>query len=393
MKSNTASRDENLTTNVDLEAIENIVHCDWEWIDPTPDVSAWAKKFNKYFFENILSGVEVYWSKKMTSCAGITYKKNDSIVIRLSEPVLKFVSRKDIIESLLVSIESDFNDELRLNVDLQLFLSVQHEMIHAYLFAKNLPSHHNKLFKQIMNDINDRTGTNITIIHHFNQNTEIYFFRCNGKCRSQPPDFGWVKTDTTRAPHPKWNGHHKKCDGRFYRVYDTHKAVSNSPQRKTSSYSSLNDLDALTGVDNNHKTVSNHYNVEHSRTDPSLMHAAEPKELNRRNAIDISMGIKKEISHETGGEFYEIDLITDLDALPTDEMFANYNEYQQKLLSVQFLVHVEPDSLHDKNFCIVCHHFVADEQIYQHLFECTGLSAEQIQYELPFYRIPSTKEY
>lgn len=254
-------------------------------------------------------------------------------------------------------------------------------MIHAYLYAINKPSDHNKHFKQIMKDINDRTGANITITYHFHQNAEVYFFRCNGRCRSQPPDFGWVRTDTPRAPHPKWQGHHKKCDGRFYRVYDTHKAISNSPERTRNSILSSIDSHAL-------PAASNHSEVEHNQSDPS---GAEPKELNRRNAIDISKDIKQEISDETGGELYEIDLITDLDALPTDEMFANYHEGQQKLLSVQFL-NIEPESSHDKNFCIVCHQFVADEQIYQHLFKCTGFSAEQIQYQLPFYRIPSNTE-
>lgn len=275
------------------------------------------------------------------------------------------------------------SDESLLNVDFQLFTSIQHEMIHAYLFASNLPSNHNKRFKQIMNDINDRIGANITIKHHFNQNAEVYFFRCNGICRSQPPDYGWIKTDTTRAPHPNWQGHHRKCDGRFYRVFDTHKAISNSPKRNNSE-SSANDVN----VDSTHNTNTNHSKVEQSLPDPPHLPATEPKELNRRNALDISLDIKKEISDEIGGEMCEIDLITDLDELPTDEMFANYHEGQQKLLSVQFL-HVEPNSLDDMNFCIVCKHFVAHEQIYQHLFECTGLTAEQIQYKLPFYRIPS----
>lgn len=107
MKSTTAIRDESLTTNVNLEAIENIVHADWELIDPTPDISEWAKKFNRYFFDNVLSDVDVYWSKKMTSCAGITYTRNGAITIRLSEPVLTYVPRKNVIETLLVSIESD----------------------------------------------------------------------------------------------------------------------------------------------------------------------------------------------------------------------------------------------------------------------------------------------
>lgn len=96
----------NLTANVDLNAIENIVHPDLELIDPTPDVSLLAKKFNGYFFENRLNDVKVYWSKKMTSCSGITYKRDDKITIRLSEPVLRMQKRKSVVETLLVRTET-----------------------------------------------------------------------------------------------------------------------------------------------------------------------------------------------------------------------------------------------------------------------------------------------
>lgn len=88
--------------------MENIVHDRWELIDPTPDPQILSQKFNNYFFDNKLSDVKVFWSKRMTSCAGITYMRHDSIEIRLSEPILKFQARKAIIETLLVNSKIDY---------------------------------------------------------------------------------------------------------------------------------------------------------------------------------------------------------------------------------------------------------------------------------------------
>lgn len=97
----------NLSTNTDLDAIENIVHPDWELLDPTPNIKEWAKKFNVYFFDGLLADVKVAWSKKMTACVGMTYQSDDrtEIVIRLSEPVLRYQQRNSVIDVLLVSIE------------------------------------------------------------------------------------------------------------------------------------------------------------------------------------------------------------------------------------------------------------------------------------------------
>lgn len=96
-----------ITLNVDLNAVENIVHPDWEMIDPTPDLLAWAKKFNGYFFENLLPNMKIVWNKKMTNCTGITEKIGNVIVISLSEPVLRYQSRKSTIDTLLVSVAAD----------------------------------------------------------------------------------------------------------------------------------------------------------------------------------------------------------------------------------------------------------------------------------------------
>lgn len=91
----------------DLNATQNIVHPEWETLDPTPDICALFGAFNVKFFEGKLSCVQLEWSKKMYSCAGICYSRRNrsgmSCTIRLSEPLLKLRQRKDLVETLLVS--------------------------------------------------------------------------------------------------------------------------------------------------------------------------------------------------------------------------------------------------------------------------------------------------
>ena len=75
-------------------------------LDPTPDIGILFEKFNHKFFNGKLSDVKVEWSQKMTSIAGGCYctgkYSKRKAHIRLSEPLLKFRNRKDIIEILLV---------------------------------------------------------------------------------------------------------------------------------------------------------------------------------------------------------------------------------------------------------------------------------------------------
>ena len=78
-------------------------------IDPCPDIRAMFVEFDKKYFFSRLGSCLVEWSKRMTICAGIFYLREGGI-IRLSEPLLKYRPRKDLVETLL------------------------HEMIHAYLY-------------------------------------------------------------------------------------------------------------------------------------------------------------------------------------------------------------------------------------------------------------------
>ncbi|CAG8784011.1 5159_t:CDS:2, partial [Acaulospora colombiana] len=87
-------------------------------------------------------------------CAGLCrYQSGGYCSIRLSEPLLKFRTRQDMIETLL------------------------HEMIHAYLFVtKNNRDHdaHGPEFLKHMKRINNEAGTNITVYHNFHEEVDHY---------------------------------------------------------------------------------------------------------------------------------------------------------------------------------------------------------------------------
>lgn len=90
-----------------LNCTQNIVHNAWEIVDPTPNIHSLFVKFNSRFFEGKLAAVELEWSKRMYQCAGICYQRRvagfKSCIIRLSEPLLKLRSRKELVETLMVS--------------------------------------------------------------------------------------------------------------------------------------------------------------------------------------------------------------------------------------------------------------------------------------------------
>lgn len=188
----------------DLNATQNLVHPEWETLDPTPDVQALFGAFDTKFFQGKLRCVQLEWSKKMYQCAGICYYRSNrmgsSVTIRLSEPLLKLRQRKDLVETLL------------------------HEMIHAYLFVLNIREGnggHGPNFKRIMLSINQTAGTNITVYHTFHDEVSLYkthVWRCNGICQHRKPFFGYVKRTCNRAPGPNdqwWAQHQQTCGGYF----------------------------------------------------------------------------------------------------------------------------------------------------------------------------------
>ena len=183
------------------------------------DIYTYFQIYNEIFFENLLGAVTLKWSRKMTSCAGVfsIYKGIPSI--HLSEPLLKFRSITEIKETLL------------------------HEMIHAYCHFKSYDmsddlSGHGKHFKRKMKEINEITGFNITVYHNFLDEVEYYtkyVWRCNGKCRNQPPFFGYVKRQVNRPPQKAdkwWSQHEKNCGGMFERIKPTDKEIENEKKKK-----------------------------------------------------------------------------------------------------------------------------------------------------------------
>ncbi|CAH0522402.1 unnamed protein product [Peronospora belbahrii] len=176
-----------------------------EYLDPTPDLHSLFLEYNRLFFENRLAGCEVKWSKRMTLCAGLCSFQSRSgfCSIRLSEPLLKYRPRSDMINTLL------------------------HEMIHAYVFvATSVRDHedHGPVFQGHMNRINKAAQTKITIFHTFHEEVNFYrqhVWQCNGPCQRTPPYFGVVKRSMNRAPGPTdrwWADHEQKCGGRYLKI-------------------------------------------------------------------------------------------------------------------------------------------------------------------------------
>lgn len=186
--------------------------------DDTLDVHELFVNFDKTFFNGTLGSVEVKWSSRMTLCAGLCEYRGPAgaCTIKLSEPLLKFRCKADMIETLL------------------------HEMIHAYLFIvdqnRERDSHGPK-FKGIMKTINDAAGTGITVFHTFHDEVDYHrkhWWKCTGRCKERPPYFGIVKRAMNRAPSKNdtwWAEHQLTCGGTFEKF----KTPSNykSKKRKT----------------------------------------------------------------------------------------------------------------------------------------------------------------
>lgn len=182
-----------------------IVDGRWELIDPTPDIRVLFQEFNKEFFWQRLASVEVRWSPRMTSCAGIcVYEGRGGLCsVRLSQPLLKLRPRSDLIETLL------------------------HEMIHAYLFVTNNDRDHDghgPEFLKHMHRINSATGAHLSVYHNFHDEVashKQHWWRCDGRCQARPPYFGYVKRAMNRAPsdNDPWYGQHMlTCGGTFHKI-------------------------------------------------------------------------------------------------------------------------------------------------------------------------------
>lgn len=75
-----------------------------------------------------------------------------------------------------------------------------------------------------MNNINKITGLKLTVYHSFHDEVDFYrqhIWRCNGRCKDEPPFYGYVKRSMNRPPQPAdhWFAQHKRlCGGEFTKV-------------------------------------------------------------------------------------------------------------------------------------------------------------------------------
>ena len=182
-----------------------------------PDLHSTFLLYDELYFEGALKGVEVRWSQRMTLCAGVcVYESGGYCSVRLSEPLLKFRSPKEVRETLL------------------------HEMIHAFLFVrkgKTDRTAHGPEFLKHMHRINAETGLNLSVYHAFHEEVDYnrkHIWRCNGPCRERGPRFGWLKRAVNRSPGPHdpwWQGHKQSCGGEYVKVAEPERPKSASNAR------------------------------------------------------------------------------------------------------------------------------------------------------------------
>lgn len=188
--------------------------------DPFIDIHELFGLYNTLYFRSLLlPRVEVSWSARLTLCAGICELVRDpdngnkytKIRLKLSEPLLKFRPRSDVVNTLL------------------------HEAIHAYFFITTSWRHsrgddgtgHGAGFLLLADAINSHGaehGYEITVFHTFHDEVDSYrthIWQCDGSCRSQAPFFGLVKRAMNRAPGKSdtwWKKHEEECGGTFTKI-------------------------------------------------------------------------------------------------------------------------------------------------------------------------------
>ncbi|KAF4549212.1 Hypothetical protein D9617_23g006270 [Elsinoe fawcettii] len=182
--------------------------------DPFIDVHVLFFLYNTVYFRSLLlPQVQVIWSPKLTLCAGICEKIKDDkgnniIRLKLSEPLLKFRPRSDVIDTLL------------------------HEAIHAYFFLTTSWQHsrgddgtgHGSGFLLLADAINNHGNYHVTVYHTFHDEVDSYrthIWQCDGACRTQPPFFGLVKRSMNRPPgrSDSWYKRHQdECGGNWTKI-------------------------------------------------------------------------------------------------------------------------------------------------------------------------------
>eukprot|EP01130_Rhizamoeba_saxonica_P017514 TRINITY_DN8509_c0_g1_i1.p1 TRINITY_DN8509_c0_g1~~TRINITY_DN8509_c0_g1_i1.p1 ORF type:complete len:326 (+),score=44.70 TRINITY_DN8509_c0_g1_i1:277-1254(+) len=191
--------------------MSGLVNKEYDLIDPNPDIRSLFMQFDALYFSNRLGSVEVKWSNRMTTCAGLCYYQAGGYCsIKLSEKLLQFRSRKETLETLL------------------------HEMIHAYLFVtRNNRDRdgHGPEFQKHMNRIN-QDGYNISIYHNFFQEVDYFkthHWQCQGRCKRI------VKRAMNRAPGPHdrwWKKHERECGGGYIKIKEPEGYQKKKPSKR-----------------------------------------------------------------------------------------------------------------------------------------------------------------
>ncbi|XP_050462197.1 DNA-dependent metalloprotease dvc-1 isoform X2 [Cataglyphis hispanica] len=270
-----------------------------EFIDPTPNIHTLFVQFNARFFWDVLSPVQIKWSNRMKSSAGVCtfHSRNKECIISLSAPLLKLRPRKDLVETLL------------------------HEMIHAYLFLTNNDSDrdgHGPNFCKHMYRINKEAGTNITIYHNFHDEVRLYrqhWWKCNGPCQHRPPFFGTVRRSMNRAPGPSdfwWSEHQRNCNGVFIKIKEPKNFKSYPKQSDKSKLKDQKSSKSITDwfskntpatakstsskislIHSDSKILTQRNNDKPSTSRDNNGGTNSFRAMNEKNTQDLSLGMKK----------------------------------------------------------------------------------------------------
>jgi len=183
--------------------------------DPFIDIHQLFGYYNTLYFRSLLlPRVEASWSSRLTLCAGICELVKDNegkyrrIRLKLSEPLLRYRPRSDVVNTLL------------------------HEAIHSYFFITTSWRHsrgddgtgHGAGFLLLADAINNHGGYVVTVYHTFHDEVDNYrthVWQCDGPCRSQAPYFGLVKRSMNRPPSTSdswWKKHGEECGGMWTKI-------------------------------------------------------------------------------------------------------------------------------------------------------------------------------
>ncbi|KAF1816776.1 hypothetical protein P152DRAFT_426047 [Eremomyces bilateralis CBS 781.70] len=210
-----------------LEAIATLQNCSGEQkkaqeeidtllLDENPfaNINELFPLYDTLYFRGLLlrDRVEVSWSSRLTLCAGICELLKDNagkyrrIRVKLSEPLLKYRTREDTVNTFL------------------------HELMHAYFFVTTSFKHsredggHGPGFLLLANSINNHGSYFITVFHTFHDEVDSYrthVWQCNGSCKDRPPFFGLVKRSMNRPPSKSdfwWTRHEAECGGEYTKI-------------------------------------------------------------------------------------------------------------------------------------------------------------------------------